>query len=130
MVPLTAVTLPINFAQVMGKIFEIAAFDLVETSDTINMLLETPDTEAFNDNFEKLNLESGYMLNNLGSLIFFYLMYPLLIILYKVVFLFRNCAHCCHKLKSRLKKKLFWGMFIVGVIESYAILVLCCLVSI
>lgn len=69
----------------MSKIFEIAAFDLVETNDTINQILQIEDTEAFNDNFEKLNLRSFYMLNNLGSLIFFYLTYPVLILMYKVL---------------------------------------------
>ena len=40
----------------MSKIFEIAAFDLVETNDTLNKIMSIEDTEAFNDNFDKLNL--------------------------------------------------------------------------
>ena len=126
MVPLSNVTLPINFSEIMSKIFEIAAFDLVETNDTINQILQIDDTEAFNENFEKLNLQSFYMLNNLGSLIFFYLTYPALILLYKVLNSFQNSAKCCIKAKNRLKKKIFWGMWLVGILETYAILVLCC----
>ena len=66
------------------------------------------------------------MLNNLGSLIFFYITYPVLVLLYKVLCLLQNSAKCCHKAKNRLKKKIFWGMLIVGVFETYAIIVLCC----
>ena len=33
------------------------------------------------------------------------------------------------KAKNKLKKKIFWGMFLIGVLETYAILVLCCFVA-
>ena len=69
------------------------------------------------------------MINNLGSLIFFYITYPFLILLYKVLCIFQNSAKCFMKAKNRLKKKIFWGMFLVGVLETYAILVLCCNVA-
>ena len=33
------------------------------------------------------------------------------------------------KAKNKLKEKIFWGMFLIGVYETYAILVLCCFVA-
>ena len=74
-------------------------------------------------------MESTYMLNNLGSLLLIYLSYPVLLILYRGVYTFRNCSYCCKKTQKRLQKKLFYGMAIVTIVESYAILALCCIVA-
>ena len=91
--------------------------------------LKIDPTEPFNDNFNELGLGTRYMLNNLGTLLIFFLVYPTLVIFYRFIFLFRNCCLCCKRIQLKLKRDLFYGMILTGIIESYATLALCCLVS-
>ena len=44
-------------------------------------MLGVPDTEPVSDNFDELGFESKYMLNNMGTMIIFYLIYPMAIYL-------------------------------------------------
>ena len=128
--PLTAVVLPINATGFFSQIRAISAFQFFPTGDVIMDLLSLTDpTEPFNDNFNELGLGTRYILNNLGTLLIFFLAYPALIILYRIVFMFRNCCLCCKKIQLKMKRDLFYGMILTGIIESYATLALCCLVS-
>ena len=129
MIPLCSVIFPINFAQFISKIHSIAAFDIFETGEYIEEYLDIESAEPFNANFEELGMESTYMLNNLGTLALFYIAYPVLLVLYPVIYIFRNCCLCCRNIKSKMKSKLFYNMLIVGVMESYAVLALCCIIG-
>ena len=95
---------PINFSQFMSKIQQIAAFDFYETGEIIEKYLEIESTEPFNANFEELGFESTYILNNLGTLILFFITYPMFLLIYPVFYFFRNCSRCCMTIKKRMKK--------------------------
>ena len=129
MIPLCTVIFPINFSQFISKIHQVAAFDFYETGEILDELLDIESTEPFNVNFEELGMESTYVLNNLGTLILFYITYPVLLLLYPVFYIFRKCSRCCKDIKKRLKIKLFYSMLIVGILESYAVLALCCIIG-
>ena len=81
----------------MLKIYQVAAFDFIEIDDYMNDFLKIPPAAPYNENFESLGMESTYMLNNLGSLLLIYLSYPVLLILYRGIYTFRNCCYCCKK---------------------------------
>ena len=91
----------------MLKIYQVAAFDFIEIDDYVNDFLKIPPAAPYNANFESLGMESTYMLNNLGSLLLIYLSYPVLLILYRSIYTFRNCSNCCKATQKRLQKKLF-----------------------
>ena len=129
MIPLCAVIFPINFVQFIAGIHEVAAFDFYETGELWEEYLKIDSTEPYNANFEELGMESTYILNNLGTLILFYVTYPLFLLMYPVLYIFRNCCNCCKTRQSKWKSKLFYNMLIVGVMESYAVLALCCIVG-
>ena len=69
------------------------------------------------------------MLNNLGTLLIFFIIYPLLVLVYYLLLPFKKCCKCCKRMNQKLNKDLFYGMIITGIVESYATLSLCCLVS-
>ena len=82
--PLCRVTLPINAAKFYEEIFKIAAFDFYDTGDMVHQTLDLVPTEPLNGNFEELGFESRYLLNNMGTIIFMFLIYPVLYIIQKI----------------------------------------------
>ena len=81
MLPLCKVELPINASKFFKGISEIAAFEIYDLNDPIHKMLNIMPTEPFSENFGELGFESKYMLNNLGTMMFFYILYPVLAIL-------------------------------------------------
>ena len=80
--PLTDVKLPANTSGFFGKINEIAAFEFYEElSDDIYWVLGLDPTEAFSEKFDKLGFGSALVLNNMGTMSFFFLGYLCFILL-------------------------------------------------
>ena len=90
MVPLCAVILPINAASFFSEIRKISAFQFFATSDWLDEWLDIPSTTPVNDNFNELGLGTKYILNNLGTLLIFFLAYPTLVLVYYIIFPLRN----------------------------------------
>ena len=80
--PLFFVILPINATVLFKGIFSIAAFDFYDMGDIIHDLLDVEASDPFNINFEELGLESRFVLNNLGTMMFFYILYFTLVLLH------------------------------------------------
>ena len=129
MLPLCNVVLPINAAKFFGSISQIAAFEIYDFGDHILALLNIPATEPFSDNFEELGFESKYMLNNLGTMLIFYLLYPILMLVNLILEKFCTCARCCKKAQKRLEQLIYFKLLITVVFESYAIVALSCFVG-
>ena len=66
------------------EMFKVAAFDFYDTGDMINDTLKLLPTEPLNINFEELGFESRYLLNNMGTMIFMFIIYPMLMIIQKI----------------------------------------------
>ena len=93
-------------------------------------MLNIEPTEPFNDNFNELGFESRYMLNNLGTMVVFYILYPLLMILQAGLFnKCRRVCNCCWRTNKKLKRLLYYELFITVMLESYAIISLCVLIG-
>ena len=80
--PLIDVKLPANTSNFFGAVNEIAAFEFYEElSDNIYWVLGLDPTEAFSEKFDKLGFGSVFVLNNMGTMSFFFLGYPCFILL-------------------------------------------------
>ena len=77
---------------------------------------------------EELGFESRYMLNNMGTMIIFYIIYPLLVLLHRISKKLKRFT-CCRKTKQCLKNSLYYNILIVVVFESYALVALCCIIG-
>ena len=91
---------------------QIAAFDIIEISDTLDTILSVEPTEPINENFETVGFESIYLLNNMGTLAIAYLIWFLVAIVAIVLKLFLTCHRKIRKVYHRLQKKLFYNSLI------------------
>ena len=129
MLPLCNVILPINAAKFFGTISSIAAFEVYDFGEPINKMLDVPATEPYNDNFEELGFESRYMLNNMGTLFFFYPAYPALMLIHWILNRFCNCTLRCGKFQRSLKHLIYYKLIITVIFESYAIVAVSVLIG-
>ena len=86
-------------------------------------------TEPFNEQFETLGFESLYILNNMGTMTAFYLCYPVLIIVYKVMKRCRNLCLCAKKTQTGLRALLYYKLVLTVMIESYSLIAICCFIG-
>ena len=129
LLPLMKVQLPSNAAIFFKSIFQIASFDFYDLNDIIHEVLDLEPTEPFNENFEDIGFESKYMINNMGTMIFFYILYPLLILIEKGIRKCKNRSLCCFRFQTSLRRSLYYNAMITGLFESYAVVSICCLIQ-
>jgi hypothetical protein len=129
MLPLCKVILPSNASTFFKSIFQIAAFDFYDMTDIINSLLNLQPTKPFNENFEDLGFDSLYFLNNMGTMIFFWIIYPVFLLVERVISICKNCSLCCVKLHSSLRRSLYYNALLTMIFESYSLIVTCCLIA-
>ena len=102
MIPLCKIILPINAAGFFSQIRQISAFQFFATSDWWDEWLELEPTEPFNENFNELGLGTIHILNNLGTLFIFFIVYPLLVLVYYLIRPFSKKCRCCKRIKKKL----------------------------
>ena len=112
-----------------SSISQIAAFEVYDFGDHIHDLLDIPPTEPFSDNFEELGFESKYVLNNLGTMLIFYLLYPILMLLHSILLRLCQCTLCCKRIQKSLQNLIYYKLIITVVFESYAIVAISCFVG-
>lgn len=130
MLPLCQVVLPINASKFFGAIAQIATFEIYDLNDHINDILDVPDTEPVSDNFEELGFESKYMLNNMGTMLIFYLIYPVFMLAHWMTKR-KLCRTqlCCKKFEESLKHFIYFKLIITVIFESFAIVAISCLIG-
>lgn len=112
------------------EMFKVAAFDFYDTGDMINDTLKLLPTEPLNINFEELGFESRYLLNNMGTMIFMFIIYPMLMIIQKIAQKCKNICNCCRKTHHVLKSVLYYEILITMVFESYLMIIMSCFIAI
>lgn len=129
MMPLFDVQMPGNAQTFFNQIFKIAAFDIIEIEPYVNSVLNLNETGPFNSNFDTLGFQSMFFLNNLGPLVFAFLIY-----FAAIIFLF--CVdRCSHKSKRAarisvaLQESLFYNSITSIMMESYALMCCCALIN-
>ena len=129
LMPLLKVVLPGNVYVFFSAIFQIAAFDYYDTNDMLHELLDVPETDPYNESFGELGFESRYLLNNLGTMLFFFLAIPPQYLLFKCLNWCRHRWSCAKKMAKKLRRTLFYSWFVTTMFESYSVISICCLIA-
>ena len=127
--PLFKVNMPGNAQAFFNQIFKIAAFDIIEVEPYINKMLQLNATHPFNRNFESLGFQSMYFLNNLGPLLFAFIIYFLSI---GFLLLLDQCiskSERAARWQGKLYDSLFYNSIVSIMMESYAIMACCVLIN-
>ena len=95
-------------------------------NDPFHEMLSIPPTEAFSENFGELGFESQYFLNNMGAIVFFYPLYPVLVIIYMILFKYCRFNNRCKKFQKSFRQKIYFKAIILLVYESYVVIALSC----
>jgi len=80
---------------------------------------------ALTDNFDSVGFSTTLFFNNMGSLIFALVMSPLLAIVAKILFLFKQYPKLIRRAK-KIEKGIYWNNTIRVLLESYIVMVVCC----
>ena len=127
--PLFNITPPANANMLFSKIMEIAAFDIYEIGEPLDKLLNLEPSEPFNERFATVGFESIYLLNNLGTLNFAYLIWILAAIVTLILKEFAQEYENVRTVFNKMRKMLFFNTIISIYIESYSLLAVCCLLN-
>jgi len=81
------VILPANAGMFFAQIMTIAAFEVFDTKPYLDSVLYLEPADPINANFEAVGLESIYFLHNLGTLLFAFVFFLVMVILSKLLLL-------------------------------------------
>jgi len=70
-----------------------------------------------------------YTLNNIGTMLVFYILYPFFVLIEIGLRRFRNCSVFCYKIHRSIRKSLYYEMLLTGIFESYLQICICCLIG-
>jgi len=122
LLPLFLVQLPANAGVFFNQLNKFTAFDFFDTTPVLNWMLQLEPSDPLNSSFEALGFESIYFLQNLGTLIIAFVVYPQLLIV---------CWICCRmknltvrKYGEKMKRSLYWGYWNSLIFESFSVLVI------
>jgi hypothetical protein len=110
MIPLFKIILPENAAAFFAYVMQIAAFDVVP-ADTICLYIfsipgeKLPD--ALNSNFNAVGFSTIYFFNNKGSLIFGLMSSPILAVVAKILFMFKQYPKLIRRAK-KIERSIYW----------------------
>ena len=74
--------MPANAGMFFNQLTAIAAFDIIETNEFLNDLLDLLPKEPVNEKFETIGLETVYFMNNLGTFVIVLALKALLVLLW------------------------------------------------
>ena len=128
--PLLKTSMPANVGDFMGFLMTIAAFDIVNTGPTVELVFDLEPIAAPEDiNYTALGLGSVYFVSNLGSAVFIFMAQVALSFLYFIVKPFRHDSKCLNRFYKRLMKGLYWNNWLILVKESYMVICLSAFIS-
>ena len=117
--------LPASTLDFLKEIYSIASFDLIPNlGDMINSILGLSPTESLTQGLADLGFESDYIINNLGTIFFFFLSYPFVILLQMALQRCENSSSRVARVNRYLKQSLYYNSFITGLNEGYSVLAL------
>lgn len=125
MITLVDVPLPANTLSFLQEIYSIASFEFYPAlGDKINSLLNLLPSEALTQSFADLGFESPYVLNNMGSMVLFYLGYLFLILLQKTLEKCKRRSQRVATANRYLKRSLYYNPLITGLYQGYSVIAL------
>ena len=82
--------MPANTMMVTKQLIKFATFDIIPTVYIDKMIWYFPDGEAFNLNFEMVNVESTLLLENIGFILWMIGLHILLILMHSLLYPIKN----------------------------------------
>ena len=126
--------MPANAQVIFGVLFQIASFDMIPTDDIYaDMLaaLETDDQpDVFMQKMDSFGFESIWLLPNLGSIIYFIGLFPILILIYVILYCCARCKKQCIKRRNRLRGFIFWNWPIQFLRDNFIVFIIASLYNI
>lgn len=120
--------LPENAEFFFSFLFPIAAFDILETDGFWGAILNVEPPDGLSPNFEGVGFETTLFLNNLGTMFFIILFFPLLMLLAVILDRFHKYQQVRLFSKS-IKELVYWSGTLRIIIESYTILAICAFIN-
>ena len=134
LIPLFDIWMPANAQTVFGTILQIAAFDMVPTDEAYSdMLSELERGSEYLDLVQQkmiyLGFETTWILPNLGSLLFFAGLFPLMLLLLACLTGLAKCLPSSKRIRStrlKLRDTMFWHWPITYLRDSFVVIMICC----
>ena len=109
---------------------QIASFDILPTDSFFDKYFNIDESEAINENFDAVGLNSTFFLYNIGSMIIAILSLPLLYLVILLMKPFRRFSNKINAWHNKLNRYMVWGHPITIIHESYTMILICSLVNI
>ena len=127
MMPLLNVELPPLCGIFFGFLMKIAAFDPIPIDNYLDEYTAMTPRNPINTNFEAIGFESMYVIINLGSMLFLFVLFPILAILEIIMRIIPT--NYTKKGSNYLRRTIYWNSSIRLFKESYAIALMCALIN-
>ena len=62
-------------------------------------------------------------------MVFFYILFPLMILLQKILYRCRHSCNCAMNMARKLRRMLYYSWIVTTVFESYSLISICCLIA-
>ena len=121
--PLLRVELPALCGIFFSFLMKIAAFDPIPIDSYLDEYTAMPPRDPINNNFEAIGFESMYVIINLGSMLFLFILFPILAVPEIIMRIIP--AKYTKKGSNYLRKTIYWNSSIRLFKESYAIALMC-----
>lgn len=95
-----------------------------------NLQKETKESsEKAIEKVSELGFESIWFVPNLGSVVFFFCIYPILLMSYLPIKSLSKKRPSCHNKRRKLRGMLFWQLPIQSIQDNYIVVVICALIN-
>jgi len=128
LLPLFKINLPANAGIFFRQLMSIAAFEFFEIGEFTNSVLGMEATSPVDENYNAVGFESVYFINNMGTLFILFLLCPLAML---IEYILRKMAQKWDrvlKVHQAIANKVYWTAIITLTLESYSMVVICCLI--
>ena len=130
MMPLWEINMPAHTAMVFGYIFQIANFDLLPTSEIWHYFFpDIPQTNVINSKLESVGYSNEYLIFNLGTILFSFVAYLLMIPCYFLIKFMKNKIPSLQRTFIWFHELTFWNYPITLITESFASIAMCVMIN-
>jgi len=132
--PLFDVKMPASAEIIFKILFQIASFETIPTEAVFEGMLAkledvTPSDPQI-EKYERLGFGSVWLLPNLGSLLLFVSLYPIMLVVLFIQNLLTECFSSGMHRRDQFRDIVFWNWPINLLRESWIVIALCCLINI
>ena len=130
LLPLFKIELPANAAAFFAQLMTIAAFAIIPTDPIFGFMFDAPPANLplpLSDNFMLVGFATTYITNNLGTLFFSLMYFPIMAFVYLIIKRIPSLWVMKHRIS--LGRNLFWSNTFNTYSDQYTIIATCALVQ-